>query len=62
MFSFGKHLRNESKIVLVFETFFYFSKKFFLKKNEIKQKQNFLGWHTWATICFEKKNRNKKFF
>jgi len=44
MFLFRKYLRNESKIVLLFETFFLFvfSKN---AKNKI-----LLGWHAWATI------------
>jgi len=39
MFLFRKKLRNESKIVFVFETFFFFQTN---ARNKI-----FLGWHAW---------------
>jgi len=36
--------RNESKIVLVFETFF----NFFYQKNA--RNKHCLGWHSWAAL------------
>ena len=40
-----KCFRNESKIVLVFETFVLL---FFFTENA--RNKDFLGWHAWATI------------